>query len=222
MTIHFVNQLDELLLRSVRMGSLVEDMVQEAGEAVFEPGDRLARRVISRDLVVDDEEVKVESEVIRLMALYQPVGPDLRLLCTILKVNNDLERAADSAVNIAERACHLDAAKDLPGAETIRQMDSLVRRMLRNVLQAYSAQDGDAAKNIFTEEEMVDALYAQTVKTIVAEGADSSHEMASLLDMLSVAKNLERIGDFATNIAEDVVFLSTGDIVRHQSSPEKS
>ena len=103
MTAHFVNLLDQLRRRSLRMASQVEDIVQEACESVFQSDETLARRVLGRDEEVDREEVAVETEVVRLMALYQPVGIDLRLLCTVLKVNNDLERIADCAVNIADQ-----------------------------------------------------------------------------------------------------------------------
>ena len=215
MTAHFVDLLDELRRRSLRMASLVEDMVDEACAAVFAANDALARRVRARDADVDMEEVAVESEVIRLMALYQPVGSDLRLLCTVLKVNNDLERAADCAVNIAERAAHLGpgVAASLHG--DVAQMAPLVKSMLRNALKAYGLQEPDDAQKVFQEEDAVDALYGQIIRKVVAEACGRPDDIAAFLDVLSVAKNLERIADHATNIAEDVFYLVTGQIVRH-------
>jgi len=215
MTTHFVNLLEELRRRAARMASLVEDMVQEACESVIDANEALARRVIRRDNDVDTEEVAVESEVIRLMALYQPVGSDLRLLCAILKINNDLERIADCAVNVAERARHVERGTLTRHRDTLTEMGTFVRSMLRSAIQSFSVEDIEMARKAFSEEEQVDALYEQTIKQIVAEGATSSEEMAARLDVLSVAKNLERIADHATNIAEDVIFLSTGEIVRH-------
>lgn len=215
MTTHFVNLLEELRRRASRMASLVEDIVQEACEAVVNADPALALRVIGRDNDVDTEEVAVESEVIRLLALYQPVGSDLRLLCAILKINNDLERIADCAVNIAERGRHMEPASIAQFRETIREMGTSVRRMLRHALQSFAVEDVESARATFQKDDHVDALYEHVIKQIVAEGAASSNEMAAQLDVLSVAKNLERIADHATNIAEDVVFLSTGDIVRH-------
>jgi len=215
MTTHFVNLLEELRRRAARMASLVEDMVQEACESVIDANASLAGRVIRRDTDVDTEEVAVESEVIRLMALYQPVGSDLRLLCAILKINNDLERIADCAVNVAERARHMDRRTLASHRETIMEMGAFVRSMLRNAVQSFAVEDIAMARKAFVEDEHVDALYEQTIKRIVAEGATSSDGMAARLDVLSVAKNLERIADHATNIAEDVIFLSTGEIVRH-------
>lgn len=216
MTVHFVNLLDALLRRSVRMGNLVEDMVQEAAEAVFSSDERLARRVISRDEEVDLEEVAIEAETIRLLALYQPVGSDLRLLCAVLKVNNDLERVADCAVNMAERACHLDPASPPPSLGHVQPMAPIVRKMLQTVVQAYEMQDARHAEQVFSEEHGVDALYGQVIKRAAAEDADMSGDTAAVLDVLSVAKNLERIADHATNIAENIIYLATGNIVRHR------
>lgn len=216
MTAHFVQLLDDLQRRSLRMASLVEDVVQEACEAALDADAKLARRVINRNNEVDAEEVEIEVETVRLMALYQPVGSDLRLLCTVLKVNNVLERIADCAVNVAERAEHLDRGSVNEHSETIRQMATLCRRMLRSAIQAYSMQDAAAGRQVLSEDDAVDALYSQIIRRIVAEASANPEMMAAYLDILSVAKNLERIADHAINIAEDVVFLATGEIVRHQ------
>ncbi len=216
MTAHFVDLLDGLRRRSLRMASLVQDIVQEACEALFHADHDMARRVVARDQDVDSEEVQVESEVIRLLALYQPVGSDLRLLCTVLKVNNDLERVADCAVNVAERAKHVDV-RTLGGPyEDLRQMGPIVEHMFANAVKSYGAQSVDDAQKVFLEEEAVDALYGQIIRRVVAEASAHPDKMASFLDILSVAKNFERIADHATNIAEDVVYVRTGEIVRHR------
>jgi len=216
MTAHFVNLLDQVLRRSLRMASLVEDMLEEACEALFQADDALARRVVHRDEEVDAEEVAVEAEVFRLLALYQPVGADLRLLCTVLKVNNDLERIADCAVNIAERAKHLDAPAVAVGGGPIRQIWLATQDMLRTAIQVYGSADTGDARAVLTSDQTVDALYQQYIKSLVANAPNSPNGAATLLDLLSVAKNLERIADHATNIAEDVIFLRTGQIVRHR------
>jgi phosphate transport system protein len=221
MTAHFVNLLDELRRRSLRMASIVEDMLHEACDAVFESDASLARRIVARDNEVDKEEVAVESEAIRLMALYQPVGVDLRLLCTVLKVNNDLERVADCAVNIAERARHLEVQPLANENPQLRQMMPLVRRHLRQAVQAYSLEDAKIAQQVRIDEQTIDALYAAIVKRIVQDAASNSTMMAAYMDLISVAKNLERIADHATNIAEDVIFLTTGSIIRHQGATEE-
>ena len=216
MTAHFVNLLDDLRRRSLRMASQVEDMVHEAIEAVFTPDESLSRRIVARDQEIDAAEVEVEREVIRLMALYQPVGVDLRLLCTILKVNSDLERIADCAVNIAERAKH-GQVQDLANANAeLRQMGPIVRRILRDAIHAYSLDDATLATKVLGEDEAVDSLYAQILRALVNNANKATEKMAGHLDLLSVAKNLERIADHSVNVAEDVIFLTSGAIVRHQ------
>ena len=178
MTAHFVSLLDQLRRRSLRMASQVEDIVQEACESVFQPDETLARRVLARDAEVDSEEVVVETEVVRLMALYQPVGIDLRLLCTVLKVNNDLERIADCAVNIAERARHMVVQPLAEQSAELKQMGPVVQQMLRHAIEAYSSEDADAARGVLAEDERIDALYGQIVRSVVAEVPRSPETMA--------------------------------------------
>lgn len=216
MTAHFVNLLDELRRRSLRMASTVEDLVQETCECLFQPIETMARRVIARDEEVDREEVAVETEVIRLLALYQPVGVDLRLLFTITKVTNDLERIADCAVNIAERAKHLEVQAVANESDELKELCPLVRRMLRNSVHCFSMEDLEAARRALQDDSEVDRIYAHIVREIVALAPTDAHRIAAYVDLLSVAKNLERIADHATNIAEDVIFLTSGSIVRHQ------
>jgi phosphate transport system protein len=216
MTAHFVNLLDDLRRRSLRMASQVEDMVQESCEVIFAADEALARRICSRDEEIDREEVAVEAEVIRLMALYQPMGVDLRLLCTVLKVNNDLERVADCAVNIAERALNLSMQSLAVQNSDLKQMCPIVRRILRSAVHAYSMEDPDVARNVLREDAAINALYIQIARSIGVQAAHDPDSLRGQLDMLAVAKGLERIADHATNIAEDVIYLATGEIVRHQ------
>lgn len=218
MTAHFVNLLDDVQRRSLRMASAVEDVLQEACESVARRDHLLARRVVARDEEIDAEEVAVETEVIRLMTLFQPMGGDMRRLCTILKVNSDLERIADCAVNIAERAGHLDDDSTAAEEADLQRMFPVVRRILRDAVQAYAAGDAGTAERILGEDEVVDAFYGQFIRRLAVAAAASPERMAAHLDVLSIAKNLERIADHAVNIAEDVIFLSSGRIVRHRSA----
>lgn len=215
MTMQFFDQLGQLVRRSLLMASLVEDMVEESCEAISQSGEALARRVIGRDVDVDDEEVEVEREAIRLMALYQPMGKDLLLLCTILKVNNDLERIADCAVNVAERAVHLDPRASATEVSELRELYPAVLRTLRRAIQAYATRSTTMAQDVLRTDDVIDALYAKLVRGMIGRAASSPESLAAYLDVHSIAKNLERIADHATNIAEDVIFMSTGTIVRH-------
>lgn len=218
MSAHFVSLLEELRRRSLRMASQVEDLLHEACEVIFECNPELALRVLRRDEEIDTAEVEVEAEVIRLLALYQPVGVDLRLLCTILKVNNDLERVADCAVNIAERARHGEVQGVAREIAELKQLSPVVRQILRDAIAAYSRDDAEAARRVGEQDDAIDALYGQVVKSAVAGAGQAADRdrLRAYLDVLSIAKNLERIADHATNIAEDVVYLSTGRIIRHQ------
>ncbi len=215
MSAHFVSLLDALQRRSLRMASAVQDMVEEACEAALQANHTLAQRVIARDEEIDAEEVEVESEVIHLITLFQPMASDMRLLCTVLKVNSDLERIADCAVNIAERARHIDPQSGVNENQDLRHIIAIVRRALRNALQVYSAEDAQAAQQVLGEDDAIDAFYGQFIRKLAADAAQSPEHMATHLDILSIAKNLERVADHATNIAEDVIFLRTGEIVRH-------
>ncbi|MEW6251315.1 MAG: phosphate signaling complex protein PhoU [Planctomycetota bacterium] len=219
MSTHFVNLLDDLRRQSLRMASQVEDMLHEACETINEANRSVALRVIARDEEVDAAEIEVESEVIRLLALYQPVGIDLRTLCTILKINSDLERIADCAVNIAERGKHAKVQAPARDSAELREMHPIVRQVLRSAVQAYAASDLELARQVRAQDDAVDALYGQIVRSVIAGASDRTADLAGWLDLLSVAKNLERIADHAVNIAEDVIFLLTGQIVRHDHAP---
>lgn len=215
MSAHFVELLDLLRRRALRMASAVEDMVDEACTAALQVDHALARRVIDRDAEVDAEEVAVEAEVIRLITLFQPVASDMRLLTTVLKVNADLERIADCAVNIAQRARHLDSLETGVIAADLKEIIEGVGQMLRTTLQAYASENADTARALLERDAAIDAFYGQFIRKLAAEATRSPEMMSRHLDVLSIAKNLERIADHATNIAEDVVFLKTGEIVRH-------
>ena len=215
MTAHFINLLNELQRRSLRMASAVEDMILETCEAVNRVDHKLARRIIHRDDDIDQEEVAIETEVLRLMTLFQPMGADMRQLCTILKVNNDLERIADCAVNMAERVSHIDRNTMEKPRRRLKEIYPVVRRMLHDAIHAYATADEEIARKVRDEDETIDAFYGEFVRTTVAQAGRSPADINAHLDILSVAKSMERIADLASNIAEDVIYLVTGQIVRH-------
>lgn len=215
MATHFINLLDELMRRSLRMAAAVEDMLLEACEATTYADHALARRIIDRDSEIDAEEVAIEAEAVRLMTLFQPMGSDMRRLCAILKVNNDLERIADCAVNIAERVVHLEPEMMVAARNDLKGIYPVVRRMLHGAIRAYATMDREAADKVRAEDEVIDAFYGDFIRRLVVEAAQLPGAMAAHMDVLSIAKNLERVADHAVNVAEDVVFLVTGQIIRH-------
>jgi phosphate transport system protein len=197
------------------MASAVEDLLQEACEVIDQPIETLARRVLDRDRDIDHEEVEIEQETIRLIALFQPMGENLRLLCTILKVTSDLERIADCAVNIAERGKHLQLQPVARQVPEFQPMPRQVREIVRNALQSFARHDEALARTVLGEDSAIDERYGRVIRAVIARASHDPTQIAAYLDLLSVAKNLERIADHATNIAEDVVYLATGAIVRH-------
>jgi phosphate transport system protein len=215
MSAHFVQLLDILRRRSLAMASAVEDMLDEACAAALQTDHALAQRVITRDTDIDAEEVAIEAEVIRLITLFQPVASDMRLLTTVLKINTDLERVADCAVNIAQRARHLDRAGIGESTFDLKKTADSAQQMLHAALQAYATEDPNAARAILEQDAAIDAFYGQFIRKLAAQATRSPEMMSTHLDVLSIAKNLERIADHATNVAEDVIFLRTGQIIRH-------
>lgn len=223
MSAHFVNLLDELQRRSLRMANAVRAMVEETCDALARGDAALARRIVDRDSEIDQEEVAVEAEALRLMTLFQPMGRDMRLLCTIIKANTDLERVADCAVNVAQRTYHLPTEAAIEAGADLAPLIAAVQAMLGDAVRAYAMGEPRIALRIREQDDAVDAFYGQFMQKLVADPASSPEAMAIRLDVLSIAKNLERIADHATNIAEDVVYLVTGEIVRHgRRSPERN
>lgn len=210
-------ELTALRRRLLRMAAHVEDIVRDSCATLFEVQPTLARDIIERDELVDQEEVSIEGEVIRLLALYQPIGHDLRLLTVMLKLTRDLERIADCAINVAERCRHSEVQALASTDTELQQMSPVVRRTLRGALHALAEEDTEEAQRVIEGDQAVDALYGQIVRRVVADAPESPDQIAAQLDIISVAKNLERIADHATNICEEVIFLSTGRIVRHGS-----
>ena len=196
------------------MASLVEDMLDEACEAALDPNEALAMRVIDRMREVDDARIELESEVVKLLALYQPVGRDLRLLCTVLKVNNHLESIGGCVVNIAERARHNEVQPLAREHNELRQLIPGVRSMLRRTVQAFGDDDERLARHMIDEDSVIDAIYAQIVRRVVATADRSAEGVAAHLDLLNVAKNLERVADHAVGIAKEIVFLTSGEFMR--------
>lgn len=215
MSNHFLNLMDEVKRRSLRMASAVELMVQEACECFRRIDHNLAGRIISKDEDIDSEEVAVEAEVLRLMTLFQPMGSDMRQLCTTLKVNSDLERIADCAVNIAERVQHIDPDMMNASDLELQRIEPIVLGMLHDVIRAYGANDEQIARGVLTEDDIIDAFYCQFIQQVTNKAVNAPEILSTYLDVLSVAKNLERMADHTTNIAEDVVYCVTGKIIRH-------
>jgi len=212
---HLQREIERLKKRVLALCADVEKNVAMATRAVGEQDKELAQKVIDSDLGVDGIEVEIEEECLKILALHQPVAIDLRVIIAILKINNDLERIGDLAVNIAERAIYLATQKPLADKFDFPTMTDKVTAMLRKGVDALVSMDATAAYKVCEADDEVDELNRHMynlVDSLISEGRKEGH---TLMHLLSVSRHLERIADHATNIAEDVIYMITGDIVRH-------
>ena len=207
----FSQDLEELSGDIARMGGLAEDMLSDAIQAISTRDLALADTVVARDPQVDNLQVEVEKKILRLLALRQPLARDLRQTISALKIAAELERVGDLAKNIAKRAKVLDSVEPAAALKGVARMGRLVTAQLKRVLDAYSALEPDAANKVWTRDEEVDEHYQSLFREVVTYMIEDPRTISACAHLLFVAKNLERIGDHCTNIAEEIHFLVTGE-----------
>ncbi len=215
MTKHLFKEVDYLKRQLLELSAMVEDRVYRAVKAVRERDGKLASEVVVSDIEIDRKEVAVEEECLKLLALHQPVAMDLRFIVSVLKMNNDLERIADLAVNIADRALSLSKLSPADCPFDFEGMAEKVRRMLHNVLESLVNLDATLAQQVLRADDEVDAINREMYRRISEKIRAHPSDIEQLLYFLSVSRSLERIADHATNIAEDVIYMVEGEIVRH-------
>lgn len=218
MSRHLRDAIEKLKQSVVHMAGVVEERLHEAVLALKLRDRQLAEHVVREDREVDQMEIDVEEECLKVLALHQPVATDLRFIIAILKINNDLERIADLAVNLAERACGLAAGPPVAVPFDLEQMSDLALRMLKSSLDALVEMDAGAARCVADIDDAVDAINAEAYVTVQERIRTSPNHIGQLIQYLSCAKHLERIADLATNISEDVIYLVEGEIVRHRQT----
>ncbi len=201
--------------------SLAEQAVSKAVTAVSRRDGKLAEEVIRSDEQIDQMEVEVEEECLKILALHQPVAADLRYVIAMLKINNDLERIGDLAVNIAQQALVIARAQPMAIPFDFVGLVEKTRKMLRSSLEAMVNLDADLAQCVLNSDDEVDAIHADMYGRVQAGIRQEPRKMDLFIRMLSVSKNLERIADATTNIAEDVIYLIKGKIVRHYASEQE-
>lgn len=217
MAIHMLREIDKLKKLFVALSTSVEENLRDAVRSVVERDRDLAVRVIERDHEIDRTEVAVEEECLKTLALYQPVAQDLRYIIAILKINHDLERVGDLAVNIAERAIVITENGTLPTDFGIGAMAAQVERMIGRSLDALLNYDVELAKEIWLSDDTIDSENRRVVGELEEAIRHNPDAIKSLLALTSVSRTLERIADHATNIAKDVIYMIEGEIVRHRS-----
>ena len=219
MTVHLHRDMDNLRRQVLATGALVEEAANKAISALVNRDREMARDVIESDSVIDMKEVEVEEECLKLLALHQPVAVDLRYVVTCLKVNNDLERMGDLAVNIAQRADYLarHPALSLPGE--LSRMAEGVRGMVRDSLDSLVRQDTALARDILARDDVIDDHNGRMFDKMTAMMMKDPGLVKRAVAFMSCSRALERIADHATNVAEDVIFMADGEIIRHRSEP---
>ena len=216
MPIHLHRDLERLAREVLSLGALVEEATNHAIEALIHRRAELAETVLQGDDRIDRREVEVEIDCLKMLALHQPVAADLRYIVAILKVNNDLERMGDLAVNVAERARYLATHDPLTVDLDFEAMGELVKRMVRDCLDALVRRDVEAARRVMSDDDRVDEINRAMFDVLQASMQEDPKNVKRAVHMLSASRHLERIADVATNIAEDVVFMVDGEVVRHQ------
>jgi phosphate transport system protein len=209
-------EVDRLRRRLLELSAMVEDSVRRALTSVETHDRPLANEVIEGDARVDEAEVELEEECLKVLALHQPVAIDLRYIIAILKINNDIERIGDLAVNIAKRSHILREAAEVPAL--IPEMAATVREMLKTSLDALVHSDGGRARSVLAMDDEVDRMHKAMFDRLDRIVSEEPKKATDFLPFLSISRNLERIADLATNIAEDVIYLTEGDIVRHKNA----
>ncbi len=221
MSKHLQRDMDNIHREVLAMSAIVEEMIDKATLSLNERRIDLTAEVIKTDDLVDQREVKIEEECLKMLALHQPVAIDLRRVATVLKVNNDLERIADLAVNIAERSQNIDEYPDFPVPEMVSHMVALTTQMVRSSLDAFVNLDAAAARRIMMLDDDVDLHNRHVIEELQLIMQTRPELVPPALHCFSAARHIERIADHATNIAEDVIYLVEGDIVRHRNQSAK-
>jgi phosphate transport system protein len=212
---HFDEELNELKTRLLLMGGRAEAIVHKAIDALKTRDDVLAEEIFADDKAIDGLEIEIDARVIRLLALRQPVGSDLRFVTSALKIVGDLERVGDHAVNIAQSALKLSRERELKPLVDVPRMAVLSTRMLTEALDAFVRNDAAAARRILTEDDEVDALKRHLYDELLAYMIENPSAIARALELILVSRNLERVADLATNVAEEVVFIAEARVVKH-------
>jgi phosphate transport system protein len=219
MSRHLQQDLEESYHRLLVLSGQVEEMIVAAVRSLMERRRDLALEVIDRDSQIDQSEVRIEEECLKILALHQPVATDLRRITTMMKINNDLERMADLACNVAERAYSMTEVQDFPIPDLIGQMVEETTTMVRDGLNAFVNLDVDLAYQVIGRDDVVDGINVRVIDQLTEVMQQHAEWVVPALHCFSAARHLERIADHATNVAEDVVYLVGGVIVRHRHLP---
>ena len=222
MSIHLKHDLENLHRDLLAMCGEVEEMVHQAVDCLGRPSLDEAQRLAEKDNEIDQWDVRIEESCLKILALHQPVAIDLRRITTVLKISGELERVADLAVHIAERACGLIGLPELLIPEQLREMAQMAVDMLHRSLDAYVELNSQKARDVCLQDDLVDELNQSIIQQIRVLLQKSPEYVEGALHLFSASRHIERVADHATNIAEDVVYLVEGEIIRHRGHLENA
>jgi phosphate transport system protein len=215
--VHFREELDELQARLLEMAGLVESAIHQSVDALVHRDEQSAKEVLWKEALINQKDIEIDEFATRLLALFQPMARDMRFLTAVIKINGDLERMGDLAVNITERAMSLMKESPVKPLVDIPRMAGLAEAMVRNSLDALVKRDETLARDVLLSDDEVDRLRDAVYKELVAFMQEEATTIPRAVDLMFIAHNLERVADHATNIAEDVLFLVKGIDVRHHA-----
>lgn len=211
----FESELKDLKNKILAMGGYVEQALDKATQALLERNPKKLEEVHQIERKINQAHIQIDSLCLEILARLSPVAADLRLILAIIKINTDLERMGDQAVNISYNAEHYLADRSIAVALNLPEMATLVKTMVRESLDAFMRADTQLAQKVLESDDEVDQFKNRVFSQLVPYMKDNSSNIEAALDMILIARNLERMGDHATNIAEDVIFACTGEDVRH-------
>jgi phosphate transport system protein len=216
---HFQEELEGLQARLLEMGGLAEERVRAAVTGLMSRDTTLIDRVMRGDEPINELHIEIDNRCFTLLALYQPMASDLRSIVAAVKINTDLERVGDLAVNIAEAARRYTTHPPVKKLVDIPQMGDIAQAMLRDALDSFVRRDTALAHQVLNEDDRLDGLKTQVFRELLTYMLDDPTTVEPALDLILVSRHLERIGDHATNIAEDVIFMVSARDVRHHPHP---
>ncbi|XZE21719.1 phosphate signaling complex protein PhoU [Pirellulaceae bacterium SH449] len=216
MSLHLTHDLAEAHKSLLRLSGVVERMIDQAVQSLVARQSEIATMVISQDEEIDRTEVKIEEDCLKMLALHQPVAADLRRITTMLKINNDLERMADLACNIAQRALSVYEYPDFQLQSGLQQMALMAISMVRRSLDAFVRQDVNLAMEVISSDDAVDRKNVEVIAVLNDQMKRDSDQIYPAMHCFSASRHLEQIADHAVSIAEDTIYMVKGEIVRHR------
>ncbi|MBF0467910.1 MAG: phosphate signaling complex protein PhoU [Desulfamplus sp.] len=208
-------ELDKMKNNLLSLGAMIEERLQMMSNSIEYMDTQMAKRIIAGDYEIDEAEVAIEEECLKMLALYQPVAIDLRFLVAVIKINNDMERIADLAVNVAHRVIVASKEKEQIFTFDYMEMARRVKQMLKQSLDAFVNMDLDLAKTINGMDDAVDRIKNQAYDATKDILRNYPEKAGYIINMFLISRHLERIADLATNIAEEIIYIIEGEIVRH-------